>query len=410
MAKRILIAAGLTGGHIMPGVALAEGLSRILPDTSFLFVGAGRPAEGKILDPLGYQRATIQASGIKGRGPFGKLGAAIGAFRGFFKALGILRSFKPDLVFATGGYVSGPVGLAAFVKGIPLVIHEQNRRPGLTNRLLSKIAREVFLGDAKGGRYFPKGKATFTGNPVRESILALGDREGHQRREAEGITLLVLGGSQGARGVNRALLGIIPSMAKAGTKIRVIHQAGAEGEKELLGPYESSGLDFELKDFFQDMPRVLGEADLAISRAGALTLAELRAAGLPAVLVPLPTAADDHQTENAMSFVEAGCGILAPEADIAADKAEGKASVGSGLWGILEPLISEPSKLSAMREAYRKLPAASSGLGMAERIKERLLSARKGAKKEEAGEPENPKEKAGGEPDASEPGTKDPAA
>jgi UDP-N-acetylglucosamine--N-acetylmuramyl-(pentapeptide) pyrophosphoryl-undecaprenol N-acetylglucosamine transferase len=349
----------------MPAVAVAGSLREILQDPQILFVGAGREAEGKILDPLGYSREAISSGGVKGKGVIGKAKGLSSSVRGLFQALGIMRRFKPDLVFGAGGYVSGPIGLAARILGIPLVIHEQNRRPGLTNRLLGRAAETVFLGDALASSYFPKGRTIVSGNPVRRQILALGDQDKDENAGQGGegrdgpFTLLISGGSQGARSINLAVMGMIDEMAKSPRRIKVIHQAGAEGEGMLRPAYERSGLDFELKAFVQDMERPLSMASLAVSRAGALTLSELAAARLPAILIPLPTAADDHQTENARTLEEAGAAVVLPEGSLSP----------KALWALVESMMDTKGRLSEMRANAKKIKVGDSALLIARHIK-----------------------------------------
>jgi UDP-N-acetylglucosamine--N-acetylmuramyl-(pentapeptide) pyrophosphoryl-undecaprenol N-acetylglucosamine transferase len=307
----------------------------------------------------------------------GKAKGLASSVRGLFQAVSIMRAFRPDLVFGAGGYASGPVGAAARILGIPLVIHEQNRRPGLTNRLLGRAAETVFLGDALAAPFFPKGRTIFSGNPVRRAILALGERGKDEKGEKDHgspFTLLVSGGSQGARSINLAVMGMIGVMAKSPKRIRAIHQAGKEGEAMLRPVYEKSGLDFELRDFFQDMERPLSLASLAVSRAGALTLAELTAARLPAVLVPLPTAADDHQTENARTLEEAGSAVILPEGSLSPES----------LWALVESIMDTEGRLSEMRENAGKIKIEDSALLIAEHIKG-ILEKRGAAPKEEKG-------------------------
>ncbi|MDR2404914.1 MAG: undecaprenyldiphospho-muramoylpentapeptide beta-N-acetylglucosaminyltransferase [Deltaproteobacteria bacterium] len=351
---RIIFAAGGTGGHIMPAVAVAQAVKK-LEQSEFLFVGAGRPAEGKILDPLGFKREVISSGGVKGLGILGKVKGGLKSSRGFFQAMRIIRAFDPDLIFLTGAYVSFPMGIAGKLLRIPLLIHEQNRKPGLSNRILSRFADIIFLGDEKAREFFPKKKRlAFTGNPVREEIRELSQRV---RKETDVFTLLILGGSQGARAINQAVMGILKDL-EGDKNFKIIHQAGVEGEKLLRPLYEKTTLNYELKDFFSDMPRVLGEANLAISRAGALTLAEFAAARLPSILIPLPTAADDHQSQNALSLVEAGTSILIKEGDLTPEL----------LFARLSDLMDDRERLKSMSENCASLDKPDSAETMAKWI------------------------------------------
>ncbi|MDR1081154.1 MAG: UDP-N-acetylglucosamine--N-acetylmuramyl-(pentapeptide) pyrophosphoryl-undecaprenol N-acetylglucosamine transferase, partial [Deltaproteobacteria bacterium] len=228
---RMLMAAGGTGGHIMPAVAAAQAVKALDPAAEFLFVGAGRPAEEAVLGPGGWNRTQVGAAPLKGRGAARKLAGAARSAGAVFQALRIVRRFGPDVVFGAGGYSSGPVGLAGWLLGVPLFIHEQNRRPGLTNRLLGRLASGVFLGDPAAAAGFGRGRSVCTGNPVRPSIFAASPKDFAGGRP---LTLLVLGGSQGAMSLNRAVARALSGLKglAAGSGVRVIHQAGDRGEAE----------------------------------------------------------------------------------------------------------------------------------------------------------------------------------
>jgi UDP-N-acetylglucosamine--N-acetylmuramyl-(pentapeptide) pyrophosphoryl-undecaprenol N-acetylglucosamine transferase len=354
------MAAGGTGGHVWPAVAVAQAIRRQRGDARFLFVGAGRPVEAAILDPLGFPRETIPARGLKGRGLAGKAASAGTGFLGLVKALSIIRRFKPHLAFGAGGYATGPVGLAAFLSRTPLAIHEQNQKAGLTNRYLGKMARQVFLG-AAGSEGFAPEKTMVVGNPVREAILRV---ERRARPEGAPFTLLLLGGSQGARALNRALGAALPFLAQKRDSYRIIHQAGAAGLAETRELYEGSGLNVELLGFAPDIERLYGEADLAVARAGALTIAELRAVGLPAILTPLPTAADDHQSANARAMAERGAALWLPESE----------ATGERLFSLIESLRKDAPRLLEMGRKARELFAPDAAEAMARRVLEIVAS------------------------------------
>jgi UDP-N-acetylglucosamine--N-acetylmuramyl-(pentapeptide) pyrophosphoryl-undecaprenol N-acetylglucosamine transferase len=341
----------------MPAVAVAGALRALDPEAQFLFVGAGRPAEEAALAPGGWARATVAAAPIKGKGPAGKVRGGLAAVRAFLQAVPIVRRFSPDLAFATGGYSSGPVGIAARALRVPLVIHEQNRRPGLTNRLLGRVARRVFTGDPGAGAGFPPGRTVFAGNPVRPGIFAAAPKSYEAGR---GFTLLILGGSQGAASLNRAAARALPGLRALGAGVRVIHQAGAAGAGELRPLYEASGIPFELGAFFTDMERLYREADLALCRAGALTLAELAAAAVPSALVPLPWAADDHQTENARAFEREGAAVLLPESGLTPE----------GIVSLVGALAADPGRLGGMSRAAMRLARRDAAALMAREIME----------------------------------------
>jgi UDP-N-acetylglucosamine--N-acetylmuramyl-(pentapeptide) pyrophosphoryl-undecaprenol N-acetylglucosamine transferase len=365
------MAAGGTGGHVMPAVAVAKGVLALDPEAEFLFVGAGRPAEEAALAPGGWSRAAVKAAPVKGKGLPAKVKGVARAFQAFFQALAILRRFRPDLVFGSGGYSSGPVGLAAWVMRVPLVIHEQNRRPGLANRALGRLAARIFLGDPGAAGSFPAGRTVCSGNPVRPEIFVDAPKGG-PRGEGAPFTLLVLGGSQGAESLNRAVAEALPGLksleggdgrgplpGSGARRVRVIHQAGAAGEARLRPLYEASGLEeWELGAFFTDMARLYREADLALCRSGALTLAELASAAVPAALVPFPWAADDHQTENARAFEAAGAAILLPERVLS----------GEAVVSLVRGFLAGPDRLGAMSRAAMALARRDAAAVMAEEV------------------------------------------
>ncbi|MDR0549325.1 MAG: UDP-N-acetylglucosamine--N-acetylmuramyl-(pentapeptide) pyrophosphoryl-undecaprenol N-acetylglucosamine transferase, partial [Deltaproteobacteria bacterium] len=290
---RLLFGAGGTGGHLIPALAVARALRLACPEVDILFAGVGRPAEAELLDPEGWPRVVLAGQGFKGGSFKSKVGSLKSAFVGLGQALKLIRSFKPRLFFGAGGYVTGPVGLAAWLNFKPVVIHEQNSRPGLTNRLLAKVAKEIFVGFPEGLEAFSPDKAVLTGNPLRTEIAALFERKlNYNVRDR--FVLLIMGGSQGANRLNVAALDLVAQLAEAGLDFEVIHQTGAKDEAKIDSFYSRLGIKRETKAFFKDPERLYQKAHLAITRAGALTVTELAAVGLPAILVPLPTAADDH--------------------------------------------------------------------------------------------------------------------
>lgn len=301
------MAAGGTGGHLWPALSLALALKKMVPQAQFLFVGTGRPTEAKILDPEGFKRVTLPVSGLKGAGISGKLKASFQCLAGVRRALGIIRDFKPQLCFGAGGYVTVPVGLAAWLSRVPLVIHEQNSRAGLSNRILGKVAKLIMVGFEGAVAAFPPKRTLVTGNPVRPSIEALFEIE---RNFESPQTVLVTGGSQGASGLNEVVAPALAILHNFGLSFKVIHQAGSADVTKVRKIYSEAGLQAEVEEFFTDMPALYAQADLVIARAGAITLAELTAAGLPSILVPLPTAADDHQRLNALALEGAGAAVV----------------------------------------------------------------------------------------------------
>lgn len=303
--RPVLIMAGGTGGHIFPGLAVADELAaRAIP---VLWLGARNGLETRLVPAHRVPLETIDIGGLRGKGIMATLCAPWRLLCAILAARKVLRRHAPRSALSMGGYVAAPGGFAARLAGIPLVVHEQNRVPGLTNRLLARFARRVLVGFADA---LPR--AEWVGNPVRASIAALpppaaryGGREGP-------LHLLVLGGSQGAQSLNAALPEVL---RRRGSKLDVAvrHQCGARHFDKARAAYLAANIEADVVPFEDDMAATYAWADLVICRAGALTLAELAAAGLPAILVPYPHAVDDHQTRNAEAMVAKGAARLVPE-------------------------------------------------------------------------------------------------
>ncbi|MFH1980781.1 MAG: undecaprenyldiphospho-muramoylpentapeptide beta-N-acetylglucosaminyltransferase [Pseudomonadota bacterium] len=346
----LLIAGGGTGGHLFPGVAVADEWRRRFGDGRVLFVGTGRPFERDVLDRAGYPHRSITASGIKGLGWWRKLKAMGAAVIGTMQSMLIIWQFRPVAVVAVGGYASGPVALAAWLLRIPVVLHEQNTIAGITNRLLAPLARRVYV-SFPGTRFpAPPEKVVHTGNPVRQGFTGSAHRAPDRKRP---FTVLVIGGSQGARGINQAVADMLPDLPDA-RAWRFIHQTGAPDEDRIRKAYTEAGMSHEVAAFFHDMPTLFREADLVICRAGATTIAELTAMGRAAILVPFPHAADNHQVVNAGALVAAGAAEMIEEADLDAAR----------LAGRLTLYRSQPEALARLGANAARLgrPAAASAI------------------------------------------------
>jgi UDP-N-acetylglucosamine--N-acetylmuramyl-(pentapeptide) pyrophosphoryl-undecaprenol N-acetylglucosamine transferase len=273
---------------------------------------------------------------------------------GFWEALKLLRAYRPQVCFGAGGYVTVPVGFAARFLGVPLVIHEQNSRAGLSNKVLGRLAARVCLGFDEAGAAFPADRTVVTGNPVRPEIAALHKMERSFDRRP--LTVLVTGGSQGARALNMAAAPALSGLVRKGVAVNIIHQTGAADLAEVRRIYQESGVPAEVAEFYQDMAMLYQRTDLVVGRAGAITLSELAAARLPSVLVPLPTAADDHQTKNA-SFVEAGGGaVVLPQAGLTPEI----------LAEVLAGLLASPEKLAGLSRAAAGLARLDADVRLAE--------------------------------------------
>jgi UDP-N-acetylglucosamine--N-acetylmuramyl-(pentapeptide) pyrophosphoryl-undecaprenol N-acetylglucosamine transferase len=333
----VLIMAGGTGGHIFPGLAVAECLRA--QGVPVVWLGAVGGMETKVVPAQRIELHTVAVGGLRGKGIKTRLLAPLMLLRALFASLAVLRRVKPRSVLSMGGYVAGPGGLAAWLLRRPLLVHEQNRVAGFTNRKLAGLAERVLAGFAD---VLPQ--AEWVGNPVRDAIAALplpaqrmADRSGRPR-------LLVLGGSLGARALNLTVPQALAQLTPA-QRPEVVHQCGTRGLDEARAAYAKAGVEAQVVAFIEDMAGSYEWADLAICRAGALTLAELTAAGLGAVLVPFPHAVDDHQTRNAEALVAIGAAVVMQESELDIQI----------LAQRLESLLSDRRRLLAMAEAARTL-------------------------------------------------------
>ncbi len=336
-ARPVLIMAGGTGGHIFPGIAVAQALrARNVP---VLWLGSAGGLETRLVPQAGIGLETIAISGVRGKGLGTLFGAPLKILRALISAWKLVGSTRPRSVLSMGGFAAGPGGIAAWLRGVPLVVHEQNSIAGATNRILSTFAKKRLC----GFRDVLK-RGEWVGNPVRHDIATLpppaerlGDRNGTPR-------LLVLGGSQGARALNTLLpqaLALLP----ADQRPQVRHQCGARLADDARDAYTQAGVEASVEPFIEDMAQAYGWADLVLCRAGALTMAELAAAGIGAVLVPFPFAVDDHQTRNAQSAVAANAAVLLPESEADARR----------LCNILRDLLGDRVRMLAMAQAARAL-------------------------------------------------------
>jgi UDP-N-acetylglucosamine--N-acetylmuramyl-(pentapeptide) pyrophosphoryl-undecaprenol N-acetylglucosamine transferase len=333
-----MIAGGGTGGHLFPALAVAEAFGERDPANRIIFVGSRRGLEARVLAGEGYDLQTIESAALKGKRWGGKLAGLLSVPRSLGQSWKLLRSFRPDLVLGFGGYASGPVVLAAWAGGYKTAIHEQNAFPGLSNRILGRVAGRVFLSFEGSARHFPRSKAVLTGNPVRKMI-----RQGkaHPTPKEEGkFGVFILGGSQGAHRLNQAMGESLVHLGDLKEKLRIIHQTGDRDYDEVRQGYERAGMEAEVHRFIRDMDRAYGMADLVLCRAGATTLFEIMAMGKPAVLVPYPYAANDHQTLNARALVDAGAAMMAADGDLN----------GLNLSRILRRLGEDREKLREMGE------------------------------------------------------------
>lgn len=358
---RLLIAGGGTGGHLYPGIAVAEEIVR--RGGQVLFVGTSRGLEVRAVPAAGYALELLEVSGLKRVGLLATLRGLFRLPKAFFRSLAILRRFRPEVVLGVGGYASGPVVLAAALWGYPTAIQEQNSVPGITNRILSRLVRVVLIAFDEVRRFFPAGKTESIGNPVRNKLVAtLTAGAGNDERSAS-PRILVVGGSQGARAVNDLVLAAVEALAQHGSLPVLVHQTGPSDQDRCRERYRAMGAAdrVEVRPFIDDMAAEYHRASLVIARAGALTLAELAIAGRPAILIPLPTAADDHQSKNAARFAATNAAIVLNQ----------RTSTGAELAQLLSDLLADSGRRQAMAAAMRSLARPNAATDIVDRL-ERL--------------------------------------
>ena len=307
MSKHIVIMAGGTGGHVFPALAVAQNLQQ--QGWSVSWLGTRKGLESRVVPENGIAIDWLTVEGLRGKGLLAKVTALAKLVSACLQARRILKQRQPKVVLGMGGFVAGPGGLMAKALGIPLVIHEQNRVPGTTNRWLAKLAATVVL-EAFPNSFQASVNARCTGNPVRQALLQLTNKAAWHHAAGRPLNLLVVGGSQGAKVLNE----IVPAALADISNISITHQTGSAMQADVAAAYQALGLQATVSAFIDDMAATYQAADLVICRAGAMTVSELAACGLPAILVPLASAIDDHQTANARYLADAGAAILLPQA------------------------------------------------------------------------------------------------
>jgi UDP-N-acetylglucosamine--N-acetylmuramyl-(pentapeptide) pyrophosphoryl-undecaprenol N-acetylglucosamine transferase len=343
---KLLIAGGGTGGHLFPGMAVAEEFLARDPSNEVLFVGTGHGIEARAVPAAGYRIELITAAGIRGKGPFSQLKGAAMMLYGYALSRRILKSFKPDMVLGVGGYASLPMVLASKGMQIPRYIHEQNAIPGMTNKLLARFADRVFITLEESARFFPKETTLLTGNPLRRQILnlvaeqnspsipPLPKREQEQSEQVR-FRLFVFGGSQGAHAINTAMIAALPCMADLTDRMIICHQTGENDCAEVQAAYGKSGIPSSVQPFITDMAGEYHKADLIICRAGATTIAEVTACGKACLFIPFPHAVDDHQRRNAEALLKKQACFMLLERELS----------GEGLATLIRELMNDPETL-----------------------------------------------------------------
>jgi UDP-N-acetylglucosamine--N-acetylmuramyl-(pentapeptide) pyrophosphoryl-undecaprenol N-acetylglucosamine transferase len=351
--KVALVMAGGTGGHVFPALATARVLQRRGYD--IVWLGTQQGIEARLVPAAGIPVEWLSVSGLRGKGAATLLAAPFRLLVAISQAMRAIRRHQPRVVLGAGGFASGPGGIAAWLLGRPLVVHEQNAVAGLTNRVLARLARRVLEGfpNSFGGGV----RAERVGNPVRPEIVAIAPPERRYAGREGAVRLLVFGGSQGAARLNAVLPAAIGELPAA-LRPAVLHQTGKHNFEETVQAYRARGIEADVRPFIDDMASAYGWADLAVCRSGALTVTELAAAGVPAILVPFPAAVDDHQTRNAQYAVQAGAAKLLPEGDLT------PISLAAMLRALLEagrPLLSRmavAARASAIVDADERLADA----------------------------------------------------
>jgi UDP-N-acetylglucosamine--N-acetylmuramyl-(pentapeptide) pyrophosphoryl-undecaprenol N-acetylglucosamine transferase len=331
-----VMAGGGTGGHVIPGIAVARELRRMGQEV--LFVGTERGVESRMVPAEGFRLEKIRVGGIKNLGIMTRVASL---WRLVTETVGQIAKFgewKPAAVFSMGGYVAGPPVLAAVIRGVPLVVMEPNAMPGVTNRYVARWVNRALISFEEAAKYFPKGRTELTGRPVGEEFFRI------QPKTEGSFTILITGGSQGSRTLNEAARQSWPLFQAAGVPIRFIHQAGSRMFESVAADFQKTGLAGEVKEFITDMPAGFAQADLIVCRSGG-TVAEVAAAGKPSIMVPLPTAADDHQRRNAEAFELAGAARLSLDRDW----------TGQRFFDWVMELYQDRAKLLEMGERARKL-------------------------------------------------------
>jgi UDP-N-acetylglucosamine--N-acetylmuramyl-(pentapeptide) pyrophosphoryl-undecaprenol N-acetylglucosamine transferase len=339
----VLIAGGGTGGHLFPGIALAEEVVGRHPRNDVVFVGTNRGLEARVVPQNGFVFEAVTSRGLKGMGLLKLVLGLLTVPLTFFSALALLRKYRPDVVVGVGGYSSGPVVLAAWLLRIPTGIQEQNALAGLTNRILGRFVDAIFVSFTAAIASFPAQKCHVLGNPIRKEMLENFLRP--RVKANERFSLLVVGGSLGAKGLNARVIDATPMLAELKDSLRVTHQTGKADLEAVKAAYAKAGLTADVREFIDDMAAAYLDADLVVCRAGATTLAELTICKKASLLVPFPYATDDHQAVNARALVDAGAAKMFREAEL----------TGALLASEIRALKDDGKRLVAMEKAAGNL-------------------------------------------------------
>jgi len=349
----IIVAAGGTGGHLYPAVALAREFLRRDSSTKVLFVGTSRGLESKVLAHEGFELALIDAKPVMGMGLLGMLKGLCAMPVSLWQCRRILRSRHARLVIGVGGYTSPMMVMAAAFSGVARVILEPNANPGMANKAVAPFVQRVFLAFDSAAASFDRAKVRVVGTPIRREFLARATQEPAPSSKSGRQHVLIFGGSQGAKAINSAAIEGLPEMMKHRPHMTVTHQTGEADHARVAEAYRRAGVSVTATPFLYDMPSAINAADLVVARAGAMTVAELTTCGKPAILIPLPTAIYDHQMKNARVMEAAGAAIVLPQADL----------TGARLASTIAKVLDDPARVKAMCAAtttLRRTDAAES--------------------------------------------------
>ena len=358
---KVLIAAGGTGGHIYPGIAVAKEIMRRDAASEVVFVGTARGLETRIVPENGFRLSVINSAGLKNVGVVGKLKGLAVLPKSFIEARTLLREFGPDVAVGAGGYVSGPVLMMASLMRVPTLVMDSNALPGFTNRRLARFIDKAALTFEEAVPFFGN-KGVVTGNPVRKEFFEISEPESSDR-----IRLLIFGGSQGARAINTAMIEALASLTCEG--LEITHQTGEADLENVQAAYAVANFsNVDVRPYISDMVTQFAKSDLIICRAGATTCAELAAAGKASIMVPLPTAADDHQRKNAEAMQKAGASRMILQKDL----------TGPVLAEEIGRLIRSPETITAMERAAKKLARSDAAEATVDLIEELARRREKG--------------------------------
>jgi UDP-N-acetylglucosamine--N-acetylmuramyl-(pentapeptide) pyrophosphoryl-undecaprenol N-acetylglucosamine transferase len=339
MELRVVVAAGGTGGHLFPGIAVAQEFVAS-HQAAVTFLTTPKAVTTQILDNYGFAYEAVSSRALKGEGLLSRGRTLLGVPGSVLAARSRLKALNPHLVLGMGGHSAGPAGVAAWLLGIPLALHEQNAIPGATNRYLSRLADKIFVSFPASRDFFPRGRTIWSGNPIRPEFF-----EPTSPRAASPFTVMITGGSQGARALNMAVLAALPRLAGLEDRLAFLHLTGEADREAVAAGYREHGFAHEVAAFSQEMPALMRRAHLVVCRAGASTLAELAAVGRAAILVPYPFAANNHQEFNARFLTAAGAAEIILNKDFTGETFADK----------INHFLTAPEQLTNMEAASRKL-------------------------------------------------------